>query len=93
MLFDKIGAETVVTCGHRRVRGENHFARDSGTACMEADAFFLHAHANRLQHSESAVAFVQMQNAGRDAHGLQSAQAAHAQQQFLADARCGRSPP
>ena len=42
--------------------------------------------ANRFQNRESTVAFVQVQNAGRDAHGVESAEAADAQQQFLANA-------
>ena len=42
--------------------------------------------ADRFQHGEAAVAFVQMQHAGRDSHRLQSAESADAQQQFLADA-------
>ena len=46
----------------------------------------LHAVANRFQHGKSAVAFVQVQNAGRDAHGPQGAETSDAQQQFLADA-------
>ena len=44
--------------GHRRVRGENHFARTRRHGLIEADAFVLHAAANRFQHRESAVAFV-----------------------------------
>ena len=36
--------------------------------------------------AKRAVAFVQMKNAGRDAQGLQRAEAADAEQQFLANA-------
>ena len=53
---------------------------------IEANALALHAVTNRFQHGKSAVAFVQMQNAGRDAHGPERAETSDAQQQFLADA-------
>ena len=66
--------------------GEDHFARDAGHGFVKAQAFILHAVANRFQHRESAVPFVQMKNAGRDAHGFQRAEAADAQQQLLPDA-------
>ena len=55
-------------------------------AAVEVDAFFLHAVANGLEDGEAAVALVEMQNARRDAHGLEGAKAADAEQQFLADA-------
>ena len=52
---------------------------------MEVDALFFHPAANCLEHRESAVAFVQVQDARRNPHGLQGAKASDAQQQFLAD--------
>ncbi len=85
MLFDQFGVEAVVAGGHRRVRGKDHFAGNAGHGLIEADALVLHAAANRFQNGKSAVAFVQVQNAGRDAHGSQRAEAADAEQQFLAD--------
>ena len=57
-----------------------------GTAWSKLEPFVLHAAANGFQHGEAAVAFVQVKHAGRDPHRLQRAEAAHAQQQFLADA-------
>ncbi len=86
MLFDQPCVETIVAGGNGRVRGEDDFAGDSRNRGVEADAFLLHAHANRFQHGEGAVAFVQVEDAGRDAQGLESAQAADAEQQFLANA-------
>ena len=80
------GVEPVVARGHRRVGGEDDFARHARHGLVEAEPFLLHAAANRFEHGESAVPFVQVQHAGRDAHGLQRAEAADAQQQFLADA-------
>ena len=52
---------------------------------VEAQAFVVHAVANRFQHGKPAVAFVQVKNAGRDAHRFERAEAADAKQQFLAD--------
>ena len=85
MFLDQLDVESIVSGGHRRVRGENHFARNTGSAALEVHTFFLHAAANRFEHGEPAVAFVQMQHAGRDAHRLQSAESADAEQQLLAD--------
>ena len=85
MLFDQTRVEAVMAGGHRRVRREDHFARNARHGLVEIQAFLLHAAANRFEHRKSAVPFVQVQHAGRDAHGLQRAEAADAQQQFLAD--------
>ena len=79
--------------GHRRVRREDDFARNARHGLVEAQAFLLHALANRLEHGKAAVSFVQVQNAGRDPHRLQRAKTADAEQQFLADPRCAPSPP
>jgi hypothetical protein len=58
---------------HRRVRGEDHFARDARHGLVEAEPFVLHAAANGFQHRESAVPFVHVQHAGRDPMALSSA--------------------
>ena len=58
-------------------------------AAIEVQALFFHAVANGLEDREAAVALVQVQNAGRDAHGLERAKAADAEQQFLANAGAG----
>ena len=87
VLLDQVGAEAVVTRGHRRVRGKDHLARNLPRGRVEIQAFLFHASANRLEDREAAVAFVQVQNAGRNAHGLERAKTAHAQQQLLPDAR------
>ena len=86
MLFHEPRIEAVVARRHRRVRGEHHFARDARHRRVERNALLLHPAANRFQHRESAVPFVQMQHARRDPHGFQRAESANAQQQFLPDA-------
>ena len=53
---------------------------------FKGQAFVLHAGANGLQHRESAVSLIKVVNAGGNAHGFQSANAANPEQQFLADA-------
>ena len=61
------------------------FAGNAADGMIEADALALHAVSNRFQNGEAAVPFVQVQNAGCDAHGSEGAEASDAQQQFLAD--------
>ena len=75
MLFDEIGIKAVVARGDRGVRGEDDFARNLVCSSHEIHALFLHATANRFENSEAAVAFVQVQNAGRDAHGSERSEA------------------
>ncbi len=86
MFFDQFGAKAIMPCGHGRVRRKYGLARYEGDGLFKAEAFFGHARANRFENAEGAVAFVQVQYPRRDAHGLQRAIAADAQQQFLADA-------
>ncbi len=85
MLFDQPRVEAIVPGGNRRMRGEDHFAGDARNGLVEIQSFFLHASSNRFEHGKSAVPFVQVQHAGRDAHGFQRAESAHAEQQFLAN--------
>ena len=59
----KSGVEAIVPGRHRRVRGEDHFARHARRGLLEAEPFFLHAAANGFQHRERAVPFVQVQHA------------------------------
>ena len=58
-----------------------------GSCLVKPDPFFLHALANRLQDGKCAVAFVEMENAGRDSHRGERAEAADAQEHLLPDAQ------
>ena len=87
MLFDQIRIEAIMAGGNRRVSGEDHFPRHARHRAFKADALFLHAAADRFQHRKSAVPFVQVKNARRDAHGFERAETADAQQQLLPDSR------
>ena len=69
------------------MRGKNHFARNLACGGIEVQPLFFHAAANRLKHRKAAVSLVQMQHSRRDAHRLERAKAANAQQQLLANAR------
>ena len=89
VLFDEVGAEAVVAGGDGRVGGEDDFAGNLAGGGVEVEAFFFHAGADGFEDGEAAVAFVEMENAGRDAHGLERAEAADAEQQLLADAGAG----
>ena len=86
VLLDQIAWEPVVTGGHRGVGGEDHFARNLMRSGVEIQAFFLHAIANRLQHRETAVPLIEVENTRSNAHGLEGAKAADAEEQLLANA-------
>src|ERR1700675_1050466 len=85
MLFHQAGVEAVVARRHGCVRSEGYFAGDARDGLIEIQALFLHAAANRFEDCKSAMPFVQMKNAGRDAHRAQSTEASHAEQQLLAN--------
>ena len=80
VLIDQVGAKAVVTGGHRRVRGERHFAGYNGHGLIEADAFVRHACANCFQHRETAVSLIHVIHAGSDATWPEGAHAADSQQ-------------
>src|SRR5882672_2721593 len=63
---------------------EDNFSGDTRDGAVEIQALLLHAASNRFEDGKTAVPLVQVQNAWRDAHRLQSAETAHTQQQFLA---------
>ena len=92
VLFDQIGIETIVAGGHWSVGGEDHFAGNPRHRLVEADAFLFHPLANRFEDGKSAVPFVEVKNSRRDAERFQSAQAAHAEQQFLMHAHPAVAP-
>ena len=85
MLLHQLGVKPVVAGGHGGVGGENRLAGNAADSMIKVDSLTLHAVANRFQHGEPAVAFIQVQNAGGDAHGFEGAETADAQQQFLAN--------
>ncbi len=75
VFLDQIGAESVMSCRHGRMRREHHFPAYARNSRIERNAFLLHAAANRFEHHEAAVSFVQMKHARRDAHRFQRAEA------------------
>ena len=79
--------ETVVAGGNRSMRRKDDFAWNLAGCGVEVQPFFFHPGTNGLKDRESAMAFIQMQHAGRDAHGLQRAETANPEQKFLANAR------
>src|SRR5271169_5600825 len=87
MLLNQNRIEAVVTGGNRCVGRKNYFAGNPRNGSVEIQAFLLHAAANRFEDGKPAVPFVQMQNAWRNAHRLEGAEAAHAQKQFLTDSK------
>src|ERR1700722_20919348 len=87
MLLDQSRIEAVMTCGNGRMGRKNDFAGNARDGGVEIQSFFFHAAANRLEDGNPAVPFVQMKNAGCDAHGLQGAETTNAQKQFLPDSK------
>ena len=87
VLFDQVAIEAVVAGGHGRVRGEDGVLRHVAQGDVEAHAVVFHPLADGFQRGETAMPFVEMVHAGRDAQRPQGADAAHAGHQFLADAR------
>src|SRR4029077_8329193 len=87
MLLDQTRVEAVVTGRNRGMRRKDDFAGDARNGTVEIQAFLLHAASNRFEDGKPAVPFVQVQNAWCDAHRLQGAEAAQAEQQFLADSK------
>ena len=85
MLLHQAGSKAVMAGGHRSVGGKTNFARHAGHRLVKAQALLLHTAADGFEHRKAAVPFVQMQDAGSDAHGFQGAKSSHAEQQFLAD--------
>ena len=86
VVVDQLGREAIVAGVDRRVGGEDRALGDLLGAGPEVGAGQLHAQAGVLQGGERAVAFVEVQPTPVDAGGAQGADAAHAQQQLLADA-------
>ena len=86
VLFDELGAEAVVAGGDGCVGGEDDLARDLAGGLVEGDAFFDHAIADGLEDCEAAVALVEVKDPGGDAHGLECAEAADAEEELLTDA-------
>ena len=65
--------------------GKHNFTRDAPYGFIEADAFFFDPTTNCFQHRKSAVAFIQVKDAGGDSHGSKGAKSPDAEEQFLAD--------
>ena len=82
----QLRGEPVVARIHGRVGGENGALRHVLGGAGEVRPRRFHAQPRVLQRGEGAVPLVQVQAAPVDARGVQRADAAHAQQQLLADA-------
>ena len=78
--------EAIMASRDRSMSSEDDFARDLAGGGRKVQAFFLHAVSNCLKDGETAVSFVQVKDAREDAHGLECAESADSEQQFLANA-------
>ena len=86
VLFHQFGVEPVVPGRHGCMRSKNYFSRYLAGRGVEVQSFFFHPASDCFEHRKAAVSLIQVQNARRNAHGLQRAKASHAKQQFLANA-------
>jgi hypothetical protein len=59
---------------------EDDLPRNTGYRLIEAHTLILHTIPDCLDHRKSAVAFVHMNNAGRNSHRFQGAKTAHAKE-------------
>ena len=87
VFLDEFGVKAIMACRNRGVGGEDHFPWNLVRGGIKVQAFFLHAVPNRFEHGEPAVPLVEVEDARGDAHGLQRAKTADAEQQFLTNAR------
>ncbi len=84
--FDEAEGKRVVACRHRRVRRENRRAPDRLERRLERRAA-LDEIADALQHDKRRVAFVEVPGRWLNAHRLERAHAADAEDDLLLDAR------
>ncbi len=82
---DGLVAEVVVSCGHRRVRGEERVRCDRFERCVEVEAL-AHQHPDALDDQERGVTFVDVPHGGRDAHRFEDARTADAEHDLLLEA-------
>ena len=85
MFLDELRAKAIVPRRHWRVRGKHHFPRNAVDCIVEPQAFILHSIANGFEDRKSAVPFVEVKNARRDAHRFQGTKTSHTEQQLLPD--------
>ena len=71
---------------HRGVRGKDEAGRGENTGFGEAEMLRFHEGADAFKGEKSGMAFVHMIDGGAEAESLQSADAADAEKDFLADA-------
>ena len=86
VLVHQAGRKAIVAGIDRRVRGEDRALGDFLRARLEVGSGRLHAQTCGLERREGAVAFVEVQDAPIDAGGTQRANAAHTEQELLANA-------
>ena len=85
VLVDQGWGKVVVARRHGCVRREHDLWSDTPDGFRGIDPFGCHPMAHELNRRKSAVAFVEVQDAGRNAQRSQRPDAAHAEQQFLAN--------
>ena len=86
MFLDQRRREAIVAGRHGRVGRENHLRGHAADGLPRADAFDDHPLPHQFERRKRAVPFVQVNDARQDAHGVERAHAADAEQQFLPDA-------
>ncbi len=80
------GIEQIDAGGYGSMGGEDVAGAGSFQGLVEVEAVVAHVEADLFQRQEGGVAFVHVEDGGLEAHGLQGAHAADAEDDFLADA-------
>src|SRR5579863_3982818 len=85
VFLDELRTEAVVAGGDGGVGGENDFARNVAGGGVKVEAFLFHAGTDGFKDGETAVTFVEVKDAGRNAHRLERAESSDAEEKFLAN--------
>src|ERR1035441_2153020 len=85
MLFDKGSVKAVVAGGHGGMGGENDLPRNATHGFVEAQPLVLHPVADGFEHYECAMAFIEVKNARRHAHGPEGPKTPNSKNQLLAN--------
>ena len=89
VLLDQTGGKAIVTGGDRRVRGEDGHPRHLPHHLAEGKRGRFHHGPDHLDRGERAMPLVEMEHRGIDVQRVQGADAAHPQEQLLADPDAG----
>src|SRR5690349_24366139 len=83
MFLDQIRAESIVSCGNRCMRGEDHMRGDAPHGFRAIDSLLVHPAAHEFERGKGAMPFVEMHDTRHDAERVERPDAADAEEQLL----------